>query len=90
MTIKSFSRRALRKKAHHLKPVIIIGSKGLTEQVHNEIDIALEAHELIKIKVNDHDKDDIKLMVPEICKTNRAEHIQTIGHIITVWRKARK
>lgn len=90
MPLTSKTKRALRQQAHHLKPVIIIGSKGLTNEVNNEIDIALEAHQLIKVKINDHDRDDIAAMVPELCKANRAEHVQTMGHTVTIWRKSFK
>ena len=44
-------RRALRAKAHHLHPVVAVGTHGLTPAVLREIDIALKAHELIKIRV---------------------------------------
>lgn len=40
----------LKAKAHHLKPIILIGKNGITESVIQEIDGALYAHELIKIK----------------------------------------
>lgn len=89
-SLASKMKRALRQQAHHLKPVIMIGSKGLTEEVHKEIEIALDAHELIKIKINDHPKADIAAMIPELCKINRAEHVQTIGHTVTIWRKNKK
>ena len=87
MAISGKQKRELRGQAHSLRPVIIIGSKGLTAAVHQEINIALEAHELIKIKIHDHDKATIKKMIPEICTTNGAEHIQTIGHTVCIWRK---
>ena len=48
-------RQKLRERAHILKPVIMIGAKGLTDAVQKEIGVALETHELIKIKVIDHD-----------------------------------
>ena len=87
MAISGKHKRELRGKAHSLRPVILIGSKGLTEALYNEIGIALQAHELIKIKINDHDKDTIKTMIPEICEHTESEHIQTIGHTVIIWRK---
>lgn len=87
MSISVQERKKFRQAAHPLKPVIMIGAKGLTEPVQREIDIALTSHGLLKIKVNDHDKEQISQMVTEICEKNGAEHIQTIGHTITVWRK---
>jgi RNA-binding protein len=90
MNISIQQRKKFRQQAHALKAVILIGAKGLTPPVQREIDIALTAHSLIKIKVNDHDKEDIAQMVIKICEENRAEHIQTIGHTITVWREQEK
>jgi RNA-binding protein len=83
-------RQHLKMKAHHLKPVIMIGSKGLTEPVHKELDIALNVHELIKVKVLEHDKDDIKLMVEALVKKHKAHYVQTMGHTITLYRKRKE
>ena len=44
--------KQLKAQSHSLKPVVIIGNNGLTEAVHQEIECALEAHELIKIKMS--------------------------------------
>jgi RNA-binding protein len=76
----------LRGKAHSLKPVIIIGSHGLTVPVYKEIDSALEIHELIKIRVNADDKNDRKELVQKICEYNFAELIQLVGHVATIYR----
>lgn len=77
----------LRSDAHPLKPVVMIGGQSLTPAVHQEIDIALTAHELIKIKVLYHEKEDLNALVPAISETHKASHIQTIGHILIFWRK---
>lgn len=80
-------KKALKQKAHSLNPVVITGSAGLTEGVHNEIDVALNAHELIKIRVNAEDRDQRKQMTTVICEHHKAELIQAIGHIIAIYRK---
>lgn len=89
-TLASKSRQELRAKAHALKPVILIGSKGLTEPVQQEINLALEAHELIKIKINDHDRDAIAQMKVAICEHQQAHLVQTLGHVITIWRRKKQ
>ena len=48
-TLTPAARRALRAKAHHLRPFVSIGQHGLTPAVLHEIDVNLLAHELIKI-----------------------------------------
>jgi RNA-binding protein len=80
-------KKALKAKAHKLKPVVMIGAKGLTEQVLNEADIALDAHELIKIKVAGADKEEKVALAETLCRELDAEFIQKIGNIITIFRE---
>ena len=76
----------LRRRAHELKTVVIVGNQGLTEAVHLEIERALIAHELIKIKINAEDKTSRGNMIDEIGKTHDAQVIQTVGHIAVFYR----
>jgi RNA-binding protein len=80
-------KQTLTAKAHKIKPVVIIGSNGLTENVLTEIDHALEAHELIKIRVNANDRDERAKMTNQICTHAKAHLIQAIGHIIAIYKK---
>lgn len=79
--------KKLKMQAHKLNPVVIIGGNGLTENVHNEIDAALKAHELIKIRVNALDKEERAEMVAEICDRHDAALVQTIGHVVVIYRE---
>lgn len=74
---------------HNLKPVVTVAGNGLTENVSAEIDRALNDHELIKIKLVTEDRDDKKALADAICKNNNAQLIQSIGHVILVFRKAK-
>ena len=78
--------KALKKQAHHLKPVVIIGNKGLTEAVLLEIDQALNAHELIKVEIALPKQDGMNL-ISAIAKNQEASLIQHIGHIAVFYRK---
>ena len=80
-------RKKLRTKAHSLKPVIMIGQNGLTEAVLAEINLALNHHELIKIRVRTADREARKQMTAEICLQTEAELIQSIGQIAVLYRK---
>lgn len=77
----------LKAKAHGLKPVVTIGNNELTPAVHHEIDIALNAHELIKIRVNALDKAHRQTMTDTLCAEHKATLIGIIGHIVIVYRK---
>lgn len=77
----------LKKEAHHLKPIILIGQKGLTEAVISETDVALKAHECIKIKISGWEKADRNAMIEELCNSLKAEFVDSIGHTSILYRK---
>lgn len=79
--------QTLKAQAHHLKPVVLIGDKGLTENVLEEINVALTAHELIKVKINGADRDDRSTMAAEIVKKSEAQLLQIIGRTLILYRK---
>lgn len=85
--MKPQSKRILKSQAHSLKPIVMIGSTGLSEAVHSEIERALDDHELIKVRISHEERAVRKAMSDEISKTNRAELIGSIGHIIILYRK---
>jgi RNA-binding protein len=87
MTLSSQLKKALKAKAHHLKPVILIGNNALTDAVNKEIDRALHDHELIKIRIATEDRNEKKEIVTQLCAANHAELINIIGKIAIVYRK---
>ena len=86
MSLSKNQIKFLRSKAHDLKPVVMLGQKGLTEAVLNELEIALDHHELIKIKVSMDDRDARKQVIDEICRQCEAEEVQSIGKTLTIYR----
>ena len=74
-------------KVHKLKPVVMIGNKGLTEAVQSEIDQALEHHELIKIRVASQNREDRDAIIDEVCTVQKALLIKKIGHTFAIYRK---
>ncbi|MBD3610669.1 MAG: ribosome assembly RNA-binding protein YhbY [Gammaproteobacteria bacterium] len=87
MSLNDNQIRFLRKQAHSLKPVVLTGQHGITEGVLNEIDLALEHHELIKVRISASDREERKEMINEICEKTSAELIQSIGHIAALFRQ---
>lgn len=83
-------KRQLRTLGHKLKPVVIIGNAGLTESVLSEIGLALNHHELMKLKVNAADRVERLRIIDEVCTRTRAEVIQKIGHIALIYLKNRE
>ena len=80
-------KKSLKAQAHHLKPVILLGAKGLTEAVVAETDIALNAHELIKVKINGAEKEDRIEMANVLCQQLIADLVQIIGNTAIIYRK---
>ncbi len=76
----------LRGLAHSLSPVVMIGNNGLTENVLKEIELNLNAHELIKIQVAGDDRDARKLMYAEMCSKTNATPVHHIGKQLVVYR----
>ena len=70
-----------------MKPVVLLGSKGLTQAVIDETDQMLSVNELIKVKLTGVEKDDRKTTAESICQSLNAELIQIIGHVATIYRK---
>lgn len=79
-------RREQRAQAHHLDPVVLIGGDGLTPAVKKEIDAALNAHGLIKVRVFSDDRTARELMYQEIAAELNAAPIQHIGKLLVLWR----
>jgi len=86
-TLSQTERKILKQAAHHLKPVILIGGKGLTEAVHKEIARALFDHELIKIKVSAKEREDRDKMIEAILGEQGAILVQRVGHTATIYKK---
>jgi RNA-binding protein len=84
--LKGSQRRFLRSQAHHLKPFVIIGRNGLTEQVTGTVDIALRDHELIKIRFGDC-KEGKKEICAEIVQATNSELVGMIGNIAILYRQ---
>lgn len=77
----------LKKAAHNLKPLVIIGDKGLTSNVLSEIDNCLNAHELIKVRINEKDRERRVAMIDTIIEHNNSTLVNHIGHVVVIYRK---
>ena len=79
-------RKDHRAEAHHLNPVVMVGSGGLTESVKKEIDAALSAHGLIKVRVQSDDRPGREEMFRSLAEALDAAAIQHIGKLLVLWR----
>ena len=86
LALTSAQRQALKARAHVLRPVVLLGAAGLTEMVVREIDRALAAHQLIKIKVPGDDRAERTQIAAEIAEKLSAANVQSIGKTIVLFR----
>ena len=86
MTLTNKQKQYLKGLAHSLKPVVLLGQHGLTEGVLAEIDLALNFHELIKVKVAAEDRDTKALIIDAIVRETKAIKVQNVGHVLTLYR----
>ena len=73
-------------RAHSLKPVVLIGKNGFTNQVTNEIEVALTAHQLIKIRANKASTDEVKDFTQKILDKTQAFLVQRTGGTMVFYR----
>ncbi|MBY4595319.1 YhbY family RNA-binding protein [Ottowia caeni] len=79
-------RKVYRAEAHHLDPVVMIGGDGLTPAVRKEVDAALNAHGLIKIRVLGDDRAARESIYAQLADELNAAPIQHIGKLLVMWR----
>lgn len=90
MNLNNKQKQHLKGLAHSLKPVVLLGANGLTEGVLAEINIALDHHELIKVKVASEDRELKNAVIDAIVRETGAIKVQTIGHILVLFRPSEK
>lgn len=82
--------RHLKSLAHQRKPIVLIGQKGLTENVLKELEIALNHHELVKVKVSVGDRDERNTIIDTLTEQTGAQCIQRIGNIAVLFLRNTK
>lgn len=84
--LKGSQKKYLRAQAHHIKPLVIIGAKGVTGQLISSVDSALKDHELIKVKFGEF-KESKKEISEEIAQATKSELVGLIGNIAILYRQ---
>ncbi len=87
MSLNKNQIKHLRGLCHALNPVVMLGQKGLTQEVLDELEIALTHHELVKIKLGIDDREQRQKIADSICETTNAECVQAIGKTISIFRR---
>ena len=89
MSLSNNQKKYLRGLTHALDPVVMVADKGLSENVMAEIELALEHHELIKVRIRG-EREDRKRWIAEISQSTQSELVHQIGQVACYYRKNRK
>ena len=90
MKLTEKQKKHLRREAHSLKPILQLGDKGVTDSFLQELDGALEHHELLKLKVRAGDRDVRDEIIAEIAAKTRCVLVSRVGNIAALYRPRRK
>jgi len=90
MTLTNRQTHHLRSLAHHLKPILMVGGKGITDNLLAELNRALEDHELIKVTIAGADKKERRTLTETLCQSSGAVLVQIIGRISVLYRPKKK
>jgi RNA-binding protein len=85
-TLTTRERAHLKARAHALEPVVHVGGAGITDRLVAEVDRALTAHELIKVKVGVDDREARVRIGDEICARTDATAVHRVGKVLILWR----
>jgi len=84
------TRQELRARAHALHPVVTIAANGLSPSVLAELECSLQAHELIKVRLQGIEREEHEALLADLCDKLDAAPVQRIGNILVIWRPERE
>lgn len=81
-------KRFLRSQAHHLTPVTQVGKAGVSDNMIDQLNLALEAHELIKVSILQNCEDDKHEVAKQLAEGTGAELVQLIGKQVVLYKES--
>ena len=90
LALSNPQKRYLRGLAHGLKPVLLVGAKGVTAPLVAECDIALEHHELIKVRFSAEDRELRDEWIADLVERSQAALVARIGNVAILYRRSRE
>ncbi len=79
--------KQLKALAHKLKPIVTVGQHGMKESINEELAIAIDFHQLVKVKISVGDRDLRDSIITDFAKKHRAELVQKIGNVAVFYRR---
>ena len=87
--LTSAQTRFLRGQAHDLRAMLQAGAKGVTDALVAEVDLALEQHELIKVKISGQEREARDAAIADLVARTDASLVQRIGHTAVLYRPSK-
>lgn len=87
VALSNAQKRYLRGLAHDLKPIILVGAKGISDNLVSELALALEHHELVKVKIAADDRETRDQWISELIEKSGAALVARIGHVAVLYRR---
>lgn len=87
MQLSESRKRFLRGLGHKLKPVVSVGSAGITDALLKEFDATIAHHELVKVRVRAGDRESRDAAIAELCRRGDAELVTRIGNVALLYRR---
>lgn len=87
LSLTARQRALLKARAHSLEPVVQVGAAGASDSVIAEVDRALAAHGLIKVRLVGADRESRQVLTEELCARTGAQAVQQVGRVLVLWRQ---
>jgi RNA-binding protein len=84
--LTSRERAHLKARAHALEPIVHVGLAGVTPEIIAEVDRALAAHELIKVRIGGSDREDRVARGGEVAAATQSAVVHRVGKVLILWR----
>jgi len=89
MQLSEKQKKHLRRLAHPLHPLVMLGNAGLTDAVVGELDRALADHELVKVSARVGERTARDATLEELARRTQASMVQRIGHVGVFYRRGK-
>jgi RNA-binding protein len=89
MQLSEKQKKHLRRLAHPLRPLVMLGNAGLTDAVVGELDRALADHELVKVSARVGERTTRDAALEELARRTQASMVQRIGHVGVFYRRGK-
>jgi len=90
MPLSEKQRKHLRRLAHPLNPVVMLGNAGLTDAVAAELERALGDHELVKVSARVGDREARNAALAALASRTASELVQRVGHVGVFYRRRKE